>query len=123
VLAARKRRFDAASAAITAHIARVSAVADKVATSGGDVSKARSYLTEATDAVAAANSLEQQAADQLKAIPGSGNPKAKLAAARASGSKAVAELKLARTKVVLAIHELRAVVKAMKKPNETSEST
>jgi hypothetical protein len=122
VLAARKRRFDAASNAIAAHISRVSALADKVETAGGDVSKVRGYLTEATDALAAARALEQEATTRLKAVPGSSSPKADLAAGRASGVKAVAQLKIARKKVVLAVHELRAAVKAMEPPSEASES-
>jgi len=122
VLAARKRRFDAASNAINAHIARVSALTDKVEAAGGDVSKVRGYLAEATDALAAAKDLEQEASTKLDAVPGSSHPRATLAEARASGAKAVARLKVARKKVVLAVHELRAVVKGMKSTSELSES-
>ncbi len=122
MLAARKRRFDAATAAISAHIARVSALTEKVKAGGGDVSKVEASLAAATAALDSAKSIEAQVAEELKAVPGSANPKAGLAAARADGRKAVAELKVARSKVIEAVHELRAVVQRMEDSGETSES-
>jgi hypothetical protein len=122
VLAARKKRFDAASTAISAHVARVGALADRVEAAGGDVAEVRGHLADATEALAAANTLEDEAAAKVQALPGSSSRKADLVAARASGAGAVAQLKLARAKVVLAVHELRAVAKAAKTPSETSDS-
>jgi hypothetical protein len=122
VLAARKRRFDAASKAISAHITRVSALADKVEVAGGDVSKARDYLGKATDAVASANALEQETAAEFRAISGASNRRSAFKSARTSGARAVAQLKIARANVVLALRELRSVTNAMKTAAETSES-
>lgn len=117
VLAARERRFGAASDAITAHITRVSALADKVQAAGGDVSEPRASLAEATTALATAKALEEKTATEFKSVPGSASKRTSLRNARTSGAKAVVQLKLARTKTVLAVHELRASVKSTRKPD------
>jgi hypothetical protein len=111
VLAARKRRFDAASKAITAHIARVGAIADKAATAGADVADARVALSSATDALAKASALEESAVAEFQAIPESADRRAGFRRARAEGARAVAQLKAARAMVITAVHELRSAIK------------
>ncbi len=121
VVAARAKRFAAASAAIAGRIGRVSALADKVEKAGGDVTTVRAYLGSAQAALDEATRLEVQAVEKLKSIPGSGNPRAGLAGARAEGRMAVAQLKVARSNVTGAVRELREVVQTLHS-GETSES-
>lgn len=122
VLDARKRRFDAASKSIEARLGRVSALADKVEAAGGDVTAARAYLDEAEEALAVAAALEQDTATELKGVSAAQNKKAALSGAKASGRKAVAQLKLARSNVVLAIQELRGVVQALEQSGAGDQS-
>ena len=123
VIAARQRRFKAASAAIDAHRSRVASLTDEVAKSGADVSKVRAYLDESAAALASAQELEAAVEADLLKVPGSANPKAGLAEARAAGKKAVAQLKVARSKIIDAVHELQSVVKSTQMPDEASESS
>ncbi|NTU71843.1 MAG: hypothetical protein HGB10_08510 [Coriobacteriia bacterium] len=119
ILAARDRRFDAATANITKRIGRVSALTDKVEGAGGNVGGVRSSLDAARGHLATALALEADAADLFNAVPGASNRRAAFTTARAKGRGAVAELKLARSSVRDAAQALRVIVRELRSQNAT----
>ncbi len=121
VLAARKRRFDAASGAISARIERLEVLSYRVKAAGGDISKVEADLAGARASLSQAEALEAAAADRFKAIPGAASRLAAFTQARKAGSAAVAELKIARFQVVMAVKDLRAALKKVEASGATSE--
>ena len=114
VLMARKARFDAATSNLNMRVVRVSAIADRVETAGGDVSPARESLDSAKEHLARADSLEQAAIASFESILDSTNRGLAFKAARAKARLAIAEIKLARADVRAAAQDLRQIVSQLK---------
>jgi hypothetical protein len=114
VLERRKTRFDNVSARLTARVVRVSAIADKVAAVGGNVTSTRALLDSASAHLTAASDLEAKAVDAFRAVPSASDRRAAFAAARTIGRQAAAELASARRDLRKAVVELRAVVNSLK---------
>jgi len=114
VLQNRKRGFDAAAAAILSRIERVSKIADKVETAGGDVSAVRESLEKARTLVTEAKAAEASAAELFKAVPSATDKRAAFAAAKAQARVARRTLQEARVTLRKAILDLRAVVNGLK---------
>jgi len=114
VLQRRKTRFDTASGRLSDRIARVRAIADKVAAAGGDVSATKALLDSASAHLTKASDLEAQAVAAFQAVPSASDRRTAFAAARAIGRSAAAELVAARKDVRSAIVDLRSVVSALK---------
>ena len=114
VLAARKARFDAAVKNLNSRIDRVSAIADKVETAGGDVSSARASLDAAKAHIAKAESLEAETIAAFEAIPSASNRGVAFKAARAKGKLTNAELKAGRVDIRTAARTLRTIVSQLK---------
>jgi hypothetical protein len=113
VLQNRGRGFNAA-AAILARIARVSTIAGKVESAGGDVSAVRTSLDKARALVADAKAAEAAAATLFKAVPTATDKRAAFDAAKAQAKIARQTLHEARTTLRKAILDLRSVVNGLK---------
>lgn len=110
---ARAARFDAAGANIGKRIDRVAAIADKVEAAGGDVGVVRTKLDEARDRLATAKAIEVQLAEELNAITAAADKRSAFEAAKSTGRRAVAELKLARSALREAAHLLRGQIEEL----------
>ena len=113
VLRARAKRFDTAADVIAKRIARVSLLADKVEAAGGDVSKVRTALAEASAALAEAKTLEAAAVAKFQAVPEATDRKAAFRDAKAAGKVATKQLKVARAKLIEGVHALREATQAL----------
>ena len=120
VLQRRKARFDTASSRMTSRIARVRAIADKVAEAGGDVSSVRSLLDSASQHLGNASGIEAQAVSAFQAVPSASDRRVAFAAARGTGRTAGSELIQARADLRSAIAGLRTVVSGLKASAESS---
>jgi hypothetical protein len=114
VLQNRGRGFNAAAAAILARIDRVSTIAGKVESAGGDVSAVRTSLDKARALVADAKAAEAAAATLFKAVPTATDKRAAFDAAKAQAKIARQTLHEARTTLRKAILDLRSVVNGLK---------
>jgi hypothetical protein len=122
ILTLRKQRFDTVEAGLTNHIQTVKTVADKVAKAGGDTSAAETALQQAGTDLATATSLENQAVDQFRAIPGSTNRPAAFLLARVTAKDAVSHLRAARTDILEAMTLLRQQVRTIRRAGATTTS-
>jgi len=120
-LAARKHRFDAVNANLTARIGRLAVLTTRVAAAGGDVSAVNAKLDIARQHLANALALEQAAIAKFQAVPTATGRHAAFVEARAAGRAAVAELKLARVAIRDAAASLRVVVRGLH--SETASET
>lgn len=109
VLRARALRFDNAQRQMTRRVARLHELVGKVEAAGGDCSGVLNMLTLSEQSMARAASLEEDAIEQFRAVPGSANRRAAFAAARQTGRNAVEALREARQRVRTAAMELRRI--------------
>jgi hypothetical protein len=113
-LLARASSFNATAVSLSTRINTLSAIARRLEKAGGNVRRARKFITAAKRHLAKARSLERQTVASFKAVVSASNRTAAFAAARAKGKLATRQLKLAQADVRSATTELRAVVKRMK---------
>ena len=126
VLKARANRFAAADANIQKRIDRLRSVATSLASEGASatlITKVNGTLDSAQTHLDNAMTNEKDVVGPaFKAIPSATNKKAAFFEARAAGRDSVAELKLARQDLRAAVHQLRAIVKAMKATEDDEAS-
>lgn len=99
VLRARKARFDAVAANLVKRQDRVEALAAKVETLGGDVTKVRAQIAESVKLLEQARVQEQACVNAFQEVPEATNRGAAFRAAKAEGRESVQLMKQSRVRL------------------------